>query len=118
MTKNQGKTHIVEAKPTTTKNEVIVLQQEQGENLMMRKMLLQPEKEIERELEQRKSLFITKCKIEGKCCNLIIGGGSFGNLVSTEVVTKLNLKCTPHPKAYRLSWSLLSPNSNFGFKAG
>ena len=58
--KPERKTHIVETEPTTTDNEVINLQQEQRENLMMRKILSQPEKEIEKESKQRKSLFKTK----------------------------------------------------------
>ena len=45
-----------------------------------------------------------KSKIEGKCCNLIIDGGGYTNLVSTKVVDELKFECTPHPKAYRVSW--------------
>ena len=101
--KLDGKTHIVEVKLEVADNEVINLQQEKGENLMM-KIWLQPEKDIEKEPKQRKTLFRTKYKIEGKCYNLIIDGGNSKNLVSTEVVTKLNLKCTPHLEAYRVSW--------------
>ena len=71
---------------------------------MMRKILLQPEKEIEKESKQRKTLFRTQCKIEGKYFNLIVDGGSSGNLVSMEVINKLELKCIPHPEAYRVSW--------------
>jgi len=67
---------------------------------MVRKILLQSEKEQ----KQRNTLFRMKCKIKGKFCNLIIDSGSSKNLVSTEVVEKLKLKCTPHPEAYRVSW--------------
>ena len=42
------KTHIVEAKPTIVDNKVTILQQEQGENLMMRKILVQSEKDSKR----------------------------------------------------------------------
>ena len=45
-----------------------------------------------------------KCKIEGKYCDLVIPGDSYDNLVSTEVVQKMNLKCAPNTKAYRVSW--------------
>ena len=103
----------VEAGPIVADNEVIVLQQEQGEILMMRKILLQSEKEIERELEQRKTFFRTKCKLEGKCCNLIICGGSSENLVSMEVVNKLNLKCTPNFEAYMLEFASIYCLLNF-----
>ena len=90
--------------PTVAENEVIILQQEQGDDLMMRNILLQSEKGNEREPEQIKTLLRMKCKIEGKCCNLTIDSGSSKNLVSMEVVIKLNLKCAPYPEVYRVSW--------------
>jgi hypothetical protein len=55
-----------------------------------------------------KTFFRTKCKIEGKCCDLIIDDGSSKNLVSSEVFNKLNLKHTPHLEAYRV----------YGYKMG
>ena len=61
-------------------------------------------KELEREPEQRKTLFRKKCKIEGKCCDLVIDGSDSKNLVSIEVVHKLKLKCTLPLEAYRMSW--------------
>ena len=83
---------------------VIVLPQEQGKNLMFRRVLLKPEQQLIEELEQRKRVFKTKCKMQNKCCNLIIYGGSIENLVSIVVKRKLNLKCEPHPNPYRVSW--------------
>ena len=44
--------------------------------MMMRKILFHPKKEIERAPKQRETLIRTKFKIEGKCCNLIVDGGS------------------------------------------
>jgi hypothetical protein len=55
---------------------VIVLQQEQGENLLFQRVLLKSEQKEAKEPEQRKKVFKTKCKVQGKCCNLIIDGGS------------------------------------------
>ena len=46
----------------------------------------------ETEPDQRRSLFHTRCKCEGKCCDVIIDGGNTKNLVSKKIVTKLNLK--------------------------
>jgi hypothetical protein len=83
---------------------VIVLQQEQGENLLFRRVLLKSEQKEAKEPEQRKKVFKTKCKVQGKCCNLIIDGGSTENLVSTEVMNKLNLTRLNHPNPYRVSW--------------
>ena len=54
---------------------------EAGEALLMRRTLLNPSKELH-ELVQRKNLFRTMCKSQGKCCKLIIDNGSTDNLVS------------------------------------
>jgi hypothetical protein len=62
---------------------VVVLQHEEGENLMFRRVLLKPEMKAMKEPKPRKRVFKTKCKVQGKCCNLIIDGGSTKNLVST-----------------------------------
>ena len=52
---------------------------------MMNKVLLKPEKE-QAEISQIKSLFKTTCKIQGKCCKMVIDSGSTINLISTEMV--------------------------------
>ncbi|KAK7376628.1 hypothetical protein VNO78_34449 [Psophocarpus tetragonolobus] len=51
---------------------------------------------------QKGSLFQTRCSIEGKICSIIIYGGNCTNLVSSRLVTKLNLETTPHPQPYKL----------------
>lgn len=51
---------------------------------------------------QRKNLFRTRCSFEGRLCNLIIDGGGCENLVSKEMVTKLNFKVQLHPQPYRI----------------
>ena len=46
-----------------------------------------------------KIIFKTICKDEGKSCfSLIV------NIDSNEVIKKLNLKCIPHPSAYKVSY--------------
>ena len=69
---------------------------EQGEALLMRK--------VTDELVQRRNLFKTVCKVEGKCRKLIVDSGSIDNLVSTEMVEKLKLRKTVHPEPYRVAW--------------
>ena len=69
---------------------------------MMNKVLLKPKKE-QAEPAQRKSLFRTTCKVQGKCCKMAIDSGSTDNLVSTEMVEKLSLKKTKHPSPYKVS---------------
>ena len=70
---------------------------------MLRKVLLKPEAEIEKPVH-RNSLFRTACKTKDKVCKVIIDNGSTDNLVSTEMVEKLELKTTRHPKPYKVSW--------------
>ena len=69
---------------------------EEGEALLMRK--------INEEPIQRRILFKSVCKVEGNCCKLIVDSGSTDNLVSTEMVEKLNLIKTVHPKLYIFAW--------------
>jgi hypothetical protein len=76
---------------------------EGGRNLMMRKVLLKPKKEPEKPV-QRTSLFIIACKTKDRVCKVIIDSGSTDNLVSTEMVEKLELKTTTHPNPYKVSW--------------
>jgi hypothetical protein len=70
---------------------------------MLRKVLLKPEIEVENPV-QRNNLFRTACKTNGRVCKVIIDSGSMDNLVSTEVVEKLELETTAHPKPYKVSW--------------
>jgi hypothetical protein len=64
---NEARMQVTKKDDTTdTSGNVEVLQQEQGENLMLRKLLLKPEtKEVE-EPEQIKRVFKTKYKIHDK----------------------------------------------------
>ncbi|XP_057543823.1 uncharacterized protein LOC130823208 [Amaranthus tricolor] len=63
---------------------------------------------------QRQHIFITKCKVEGEVCDLIIDSGSEANTVSKTLVTKLGLTTTNHPNPYKLSW--LDSNSSTGVR--
>eukprot|EP00253_Pinus_taeda_P020362 PITA_20362 len=74
-----------------------------GEALLLHKVLLKPVDESV-EQTQRKALFRTVCKSQGKCCKMIIDSRSMDNLVSTEMVEKLGLKRLKHPNPYRVSW--------------
>ena len=66
---------------------------ERGE-VLVNKMVI-PSSEIEP--RQWRSLFRTRCKYEGNCCDVIIDGGSTKNLVLEEMVSKLKLKREKHP---------------------
>jgi hypothetical protein len=70
---------------------------------VMRKVLLTPEKEMENSA-QRNSLFRTACKTKDRVCKVIVDSGSTDNLISTEMVEKLELETTDHPSPYKVSW--------------
>jgi hypothetical protein len=70
---------------------------------MTRKVLIKPEKEIEDPV-QRTRLFRTACKTNDKVCKMIIDSGSTDNLVSIEMVEKLELETTTHPSPYKVLW--------------
>eukprot|EP00253_Pinus_taeda_P031513 PITA_31513 len=54
---------------------------EKGESLVVNKILFKLSKEIV-EQEQRKTLFMTVCKVQEKCCQMIIDNGSKDNFLS------------------------------------
>ncbi|XP_074300179.1 uncharacterized protein LOC141631401 [Silene latifolia] len=56
------------------------------------------------ESEERNQIFHPKCQVKDKWCSLIIDGGSCTNVASEEIVSKLGLATTPHPKPYALHW--------------
>jgi len=76
---------------------------ETKEDLLMRRVLLKPAKEI-KEPAQRKTLFRIVCKVKGKFCKVLIHSGRTNNLVSKKMVEKLGLKNTIHPTPYKVSW--------------
>ena len=71
-----------------------------GEVLVNERVLLSSEIE----LGQRRSLFCTRYKCEGKCCDVNVDGRSTGNLVLEEMVSKLKLKRLKHPHPYQIAW--------------
>ena len=70
---------------------------------MMRKVLLMPKKEVESSV-QRNRLFRTTCKTKDWACKVIMDSGITYNLVSTEMVEKLELGTIEHPSPYKVSW--------------
>jgi hypothetical protein len=70
---------------------------------MMRKVLLTPEKEVESSV-QRTKLFWTTYKSKDRVCKVIVDSGSIDNLISMEMVEKLELETIDHPSPYRVSW--------------
>ncbi|XP_071739555.1 uncharacterized protein [Rutidosis leptorrhynchoides] len=50
------------------------------------------------------NIFCTKVTAKGKVCSMVIDGGSCENVVSKEMVDKLELKAEDHPEPYCLTW--------------
>jgi hypothetical protein len=73
-----GEDHISEAQKRNVEAEAV----EEGRSLMMRKVLVKPEKEV-REPFHRNSLFRTSYKTKDVVCKVIVQSGSTDNLVST-----------------------------------
>jgi hypothetical protein len=70
---------------------------------MLKKVLLKPEPEVENPV-QRNILFRTTCKTKDRVCKVIIDSVSTDNLVSIDMVEKLDLETIEHPKPYKVSW--------------
>jgi hypothetical protein len=70
---------------------------------MLRKVFLKIEAKVEK-LVHRNSLFKTTCKTKDRVCKVIIDSGRTNNLVSTNMVDKLELETTAHPNPYKVSW--------------
>jgi hypothetical protein len=70
---------------------------------MLRKVLLKLEEEVEKPM-QRNNLFRIACKTKERVCKVIIDSGSTDNLVSKEMVEKLELETNVHLKPYKVSW--------------
>ncbi|KAJ0975418.1 hypothetical protein J5N97_017383 [Dioscorea zingiberensis] len=73
------------------------------ETLFVRKSLL-AHKDDSRDDWLRNIIFHTTCTVANKVCKVIIDSGSCENVVSKDVVQKLQLKTEQHPKPYNLSW--------------
>ena len=68
---------------------------------MMRKVLLKTKKEAENPTH-RNNLFQTACKTKDRVCKVIVDSGSTDNLVSTEMVEKMELETVIHPSPCRV----------------
>jgi hypothetical protein len=56
------------------------------------------------EKQQRHNLFQTFFSIENQCARVIIDGGSYNNLVSSDLIKKLGLTTHPQPHPYHIQW--------------
>ena len=55
-------------------------------------------------MDQRESVFSTKCRIQNQVCSLVIDGGSEVNCVSHKLVHDMKLNTKNHPNPYKLRW--------------
>jgi predicted aspartyl protease len=52
----------------------------------------------------KKELFVLKIQVKQEVISAIVDTGSQKNLISEQLVQKLGLVTTPHPKSYPLVW--------------
>ena len=83
--------NVTEAKEGSKEETKVNNHPEDGEALMLKRFLVKTEKHVH-EPVQRKSLFRTRCKSQGKCCKMVIDSGIIDNLVSIEMVENMGLK--------------------------
>jgi len=57
-----------------------------------------------KDASQRENIFHTRCSTNGNVCLVIIDGGSCINVVSSRLVSKMNMDTKPHPRPYKLQW--------------
>ena len=69
------------------KSSEVDLELENGENLMLRRVLLK--EQLKEGAKRWRSLFKTTCKVLGNVCKVIIDSGSTDNVISEEAVQKL-----------------------------
>ena len=79
-----------------------------GQSFVLRRAL--HSKPVPLENNQREKIFLTRCKVNERLCDMIIDSGSCTNVVSTTLIDKLNYPTTKHPQPYKLHW--LSNNSD------
>ena len=97
------KTNLVhEVKNVVVSHHELSLTSEEGEDLMIRRMLIK--EPIKEKSSQIRSLFKIKCKMMGKVCRFIIKLGSTNNIVLKEVFNKLNIPRIPHTSPYKVTW--------------
>jgi hypothetical protein len=94
-----GETHILEAQRHNFEAEGA----EDGISLMMKKVLLKPKQEVEKIVE-RNSLLRTSYKTKDRVCKVIIDSGITDNLVSIEMVEKLDLETNAHLNPHKVLW--------------
>ena len=70
-------------------------------SLVVQRLLLTPKRE---EPSQRHKIFLTRCTVNKRVCDIIIDSGSSENIVSKVIVTKLGLQTRKHPFPYKIGW--------------
>jgi hypothetical protein len=56
------------------------------------------------EPEERECLFHSLMWVKGALIHFIFDSGSQKNLISVEVIKRLDLPTTPHPQPYTIGW--------------
>jgi len=87
--------------PPEQEEEEITVERDEGEILVLRRVLNSQKNE---NTEQRENIFHSRYTVQGKVCSMIIDGGSCGNVVSVSMIEKLGLQTSIHPHLYNIQW--------------
>ena len=74
---------------------------EEYHTCMARKLMLSPKCNDE---TQHHEQFRNRCTVQGSLCDLIIDSGSQENIISKDVVERLQLETENHPNPYAIGW--------------
>jgi len=98
MVKEEGE---VQIEPPEEEEEDVIVEADEGEMLMLRRVLNNYQSE---NTEQRENIFHSRCTVQEKICSIIIDGGSCANVVSVSMIEKLGLPTSNHPHPYDVQW--------------
>lgn len=56
------------------------------------------------ESSKKHEIFITRCTINKKVCDVMVNGRSRGNIVSKTLVKAMGLSTQKHPRPYKVGW--------------
>lgn len=92
----------IQEEGSSTRTPAMNLAPEDGESLMMTRVLMQEPHKCE--VSQRRALFRIMCKIFRKVCKMVIDSSSTDNIISEEAVSKFNLPRMRHNEPYKVTW--------------
>lgn len=73
-------------------------------NTLVIRLALSTQTNVNETTLQRNKICNTKATVKGKICNVIIDSGSYTNIASITLASKLKLLTIKHPRSFKLQW--------------